>query len=220
MEDMPSTAAPRGDAATPSPSIRVRWAAPLVASCLAGLVWLTRAHLVGPRLDFLWWNLWLAWIPWVLSALVVRTKAALLRWPLGAAWLLFLPNAPYLLTDLVHLKARPPVPLWLDVLLWSSFALAGLLLGWTSLEAVARALSPRLGRLGTGAFVGAVLLLIGFGTYLGRFLRWNSWDVVTNPLGLVSASLHALTEPHALFFSGAFAGLVGAGYLLVAQPAR
>ncbi|MEW6430932.1 MAG: DUF1361 domain-containing protein [Myxococcota bacterium] len=154
------------------------------------------------------------------SALLVRTKAALLRWPLGLAWLLFLPNAPYLVTDLVHLKARPPVPLWLDVLLWSSFAVAGLVLGWTSLEAIARSLAPRLGRIGSSTFVAAVLLLIGFGTDLGRFLRWNSWDVVTNPLGLVAAALEALTEPHALFFSLAFGGLVGAGYLVVAQPAR
>lgn len=217
---MTSGVTSRGAAATVPPSVRVRWAAPLAASCLAGLVWFARAHLVGPRLDFLWWNLWLAWMPWVLSALLVRTKAALLRWPLGVAWLLFLPNAPYLVTDLVHLKARPPIPLWLDVLLWSAFALAGLVLGWTSLEAVARSLAPRLGRLGSAAFVTAVLLLTGFGTYLGRFLRWNSWDVVTNPLGLVAAALHALTEPHALFFSCAFGGLVGAGYLLVAQPAR
>lgn len=209
---------PRGALAAPAPSVRLRWAAPLVASWLAGLVWLVRAKLVGPRLDFLWWNLFLAWIPWVLSAVLVRLRGPL-AWPLGAAWLVFLPNAPYLVTDLLHFKERPPVPLWFDLLLWVSFALAGLLLGWTSLEAVARTLSARLGKVGSMAFVASVLLLTGFGIYLGRFLRLNSWDVVIDPLGVVRTALHALAEPHAVFFSGAFAVLVGAGYLLVG-PAR
>lgn len=209
---------PRGEAAATAPSVRVRWAAPLAASCLAGLVWLVRARLVGPRLDFLWWNLALAWIPWILAALLVRTRPAPLRWPLGAAWLAFLPNAPYLVTDLAHLKARPPVPLWLDVLLWASFALAGLALGWTSLEAVARHLGPKLGRVGSTLFAVGVLLLTGFGIYLGRFLRWNSWDLLVDPLGVASSAVHALGQPHAVFFSGAVAALVGAGYLLVAEP--
>ncbi|MEW5740188.1 MAG: DUF1361 domain-containing protein [Myxococcota bacterium] len=204
--------------ATEAPSVRLRWAAPLVASCLAGLIWLARARLVGPRLDFLWWNLLLAWIPWLLSAVLVRTRGAW-SWPLGAAWLVFLPNAPYLVTDLLHFKERAPVPLWFDLLLWVSFALAGLLLGWTSLEAVARSLADRLGRAGSSVFVVSVLLLTGFGTYLGRFLRLNSWDVVVDPLAVFTSALHALAKPHAVFFSAAFAALVGAGYLLVG-PAR
>ena len=214
---MPIALTNRGVVAAQSPSVRLRWTAPVLATALAGLVWSTRAYLVGPRLEFLWWNLALAWLPWLLTAAWLRAGGAW-RWLLGAAWLVFLPNAPYLVTDLVHLKGRPPVPLWLDVLLLASFALAGLSLGWTSLDAVSRALSPRLGRWGSFGFVSAVLLLTGFGIYLGRFLRLNSWDVVIDPLGVAASVVRSLTEPRALFFSFAFALLVGAGYLLVAPP--
>jgi uncharacterized membrane protein len=76
------------------------------------------------------WNLFLAWLPLAFAFLAGRDSNSRLRLFLCAGlWLLFLPNSPYLVTDLVHLRPRPPVPLWFDILLVQSFVLTGLLLG-------------------------------------------------------------------------------------------
>lgn len=209
----------RGNAPAQHPPVRVRLAAVVATSCLAGLAWSARSFVVGPRFVFLWWNLFLAWVPWLVSAWYVRSPQR--HWATTvlatSAWLIFFPNAPYLVTDLVHLKPRPPVPFWFDALLLSSFALAGCALGWTSLDLMRQRLEQARGRRWSMAAVALVVALTGFGVYLGRFLRWNSWDVVTQPLELASAVLASATEPHAVIFSAAFAGFVGAGYLLVAE---
>jgi uncharacterized membrane protein len=201
------------------PRVRVRWAAVVGLTCVSALIWLVRAQLVGPRLNFLWWNLLLAWVPWVLSAWLARPRNALVTVLLGATWFVFFPNAPYLVTDLVHLKERPPVPLHVDLMLYASFALTGLALGWTSLDVVRQRLEARWGRLAAGLLIALYVGATGFGVYLGRFLRWNSWDVVANPGALLLDARVALVDLHALSFSAAFAGLVGAGYLLVAERA-
>ena len=133
---------------------------------------LTHAHLV--------WNLFLAGIPVGFSLLAWKYKDSKLRlMACGLCWLLFLPNAPYLVTDLVHLEARPPVPFWFDVVLFQSFICLGLLLMFLSLywmqNLVAHIYSQRMGWL----FILCVIGLTGFGIYLGREQRWNSWDLFT-----------------------------------------
>jgi uncharacterized membrane protein len=133
-------------------------------------------------------------------------------------WLVFLPNAPYLVTDLVHLRPAPPVPASFDVLLFASFALAGCALAWGSLDAVHARLAPAVGRARAALAIAAVLLLTGFGVYLGRFERWNSWDLVARPRGVLADAAGALADPRALAFSAAFAAFVGAGYLLLSPP--
>ncbi len=195
---------------------RGRTAALFLVSSLALALWAARAGWAGPRLVFLLWNLFLAWIPW----LAARSFSSARSWTVFAAgsavWLLFLPNAPYLVTDLVHLRMRPPVPLWFDVLLFAAFALAGCALAWASIEAVHSRLAIGLGRLRAAAVVAVVLFLAGFGVYLGRFLRWNSWDVVAQPGALFADAATALTSPRALVFSALFGAFVGAGYLVAA----
>ena len=131
------------------------------------------------------WNLFLAWIPFVLALLVYdgfRRGAPRLGLAVGAAlWLLFFPNAPYLVTDFELLRNASAVPIWFDVVLVSAAAWAGLLLGFVSLfliHAVARRL---LGTLGAWLAVLVVLGLTSFGIYLGRIRRWNSWDLFTQP---------------------------------------
>src|SRR5215212_3141333 len=87
---------------------------------------------------FLVWNLFLAWIPLVLAAVAyARSRRGLgsLTAALLVAWLMFFPNAPYLLTDFIHL-AQGPAPLWYDALMLSAFAWTGLLLGFASLYLV------------------------------------------------------------------------------------
>jgi uncharacterized membrane protein len=189
----------------------VRTLALAALTFLAGGLWFARAAQAGPHFTFLWWNLFLAWVPWVVS--FTMRQAPKLFWPLGAVWLAFFPNAPYLLTDLVHLKPRAGVPLWFDVLLFAGFAFVGCALGWDSLSLVHRELVRRLGERLAALGVAAVVLLTGVGVFLGRFERLNSWELVTDPQQVALTASAALVEPKALVFSLAFAGFVGAGYL-------
>jgi uncharacterized membrane protein len=145
------------------------------------------------------WNLFLAWIPFGLALVIysrARAGASLrLLLPLGALWLVFFPNAPYLVTDLKHLGPGGSVPLLYDVLLLSTTAWAGLLLGLTSLfliHAVARRL---VGAVNAWALVVGVLALSSFGIYLGRVQRWNSWDVLAHPYPLADQITSGLLDP-------------------------
>jgi uncharacterized membrane protein len=197
---------------------RGRAAAVLGVSMLALAMWAARAAWARPELGFLPWNLFLAWIPWFAALGFAASRAPAALAASGAVWLLFLPNAPYLVTDLVHLRPRSGVPHWFDVLLFGAFALAGCVLGWASLEVVHRRVARALGPLGAAGVVAIVLFLTGFGVYLGRFLRWNSWDVVTRPVALAAEAAAALATPRALVFSVLFGLFVGVGYLVFSPP--
>jgi uncharacterized membrane protein len=147
----------------------------------------------SPHLFGLWWNLFLALIPLLCSS-TLPTRGASTRvlkpsqlLMLGV-WLLFLPNAPYILTDLIHLDANtsPKIPQWFDLALLLSFAGAGLFFCYLSLLDVQTFLSKKFGALFGWSVAAISLMLCGFGIYLGRFLRWNSWDFFTNPHALLS----------------------------------
>jgi uncharacterized membrane protein len=174
------------------------------------------------------WNLFLAWIPFVLSLVIyVRAKAgASLRLlvPLGVLWLVFFPNAPYLVTDLKHLAPGGGVPLLYDVLLLSTTAWTGLLLGLTSLfliHAVARRL---FGAVNAWALVVGVLALSSFGIYLGRVQGWNSWDVVVHPYPLAdqiaSGLLDPLSYPRPIGLTALFTSFLLASYIVLYSFAR
>jgi uncharacterized membrane protein len=139
---------------------------------------------------FLAWNLFLAWIPLLAAAAVydMHRRGARIRrlLPLGFLWLLFLPNAPYLLTDLIHLGSRSDAPLWVDLVLFSAFAWTGTLLGFLSLYLMQVVVGRLVGSVGTWAFVGASLLATAFGINLGPSLRWKIWALITNPGPLLS----------------------------------
>ncbi|MBX0290177.1 DUF1361 domain-containing protein [Hymenobacter sp. HSC-4F20] len=146
---------------------------------------------------FLLWNLFLALIPFGLSTMLGlsagRLKARVLL-PVGVVWLLFFPNAPYILTDLFHLEPRPDAPYWYDLALILSCAWNGLMLAYASLTDMQVLVTRRLGWWAGWVFATVALLLSSFGVYLGRYLRFNSWDVLTNPLALfydiISRVLH------------------------------
>ncbi len=157
----------------------------LAASAFCVLLVVYRRHHTGdPFYDFLVWNLVLAWVPLAL-ALAAYATARRGGGPgvvvLGVLWLLFFPNAPYLLTDFVHLHESPTTPLWYDALMLAACAWIGLALGFASLYVMQtiweRAAGPVVSWLGV---VGA-LALASFGVYLGRFLRFNSWDALVHP---------------------------------------
>lgn len=144
---------------------------------------------------FLIWNLFLAVIPAVAAAMLGRARTKFGQGACAALWLLFLPNAPYLVTDFVHLRPRPQMPLWYDIALLVSCAATGLLLGYVSVADVQRVVAKRFGTLASWCCAAAGLMLSGFAIYLGRFLRWNSWDVLTDPQGLLAHILLRLAHP-------------------------
>jgi uncharacterized membrane protein len=148
---------------------------------------------------FLAWNLVLAAVPAVAGWLFARaaerrnTRFVQLLW--FAIWLAFLPNAPYVVTDFLHLAPSAPIPMWYDVALLASCTGTGLMLGYVSLADVQAVISQKFSsRLGW-LLATAALLLSGFGIYLGRFLRWNSWDTLANPLQLFADIAKQLLDP-------------------------
>ena len=134
----------------------------------------------------LMWNLFLAWVPYVFSFLAATFHRLLPKqwWliPLTALpWLAFFPNAPYMVTDFYHLAERPPVPFWYDIGLITIFAFAGFFLAIASLRTMHQLVEASLGKLTGWLFAILVLSLAGLGVYLGRFGRYNSWDLLIQP---------------------------------------
>lgn len=178
---------------------------------------------------FLLWNLFLAWVPLPLALAAYLghrrglTVAAIS--PLLAAWLAFFPNAPYVVTDLIHfghLNASLPRPLDLAVLVTA--AAAGMLVGFASLYLVQRIVAERAGCRWGRAFVAGTLVLSSFGVYVGRVLRWNSWDAVTRPRPLLADIATRVANPlaHPLAWGGtlAFALFLFAAYGTALAAAR
>jgi uncharacterized membrane protein len=132
---------------------------------------------------FLIWNLFLAWMPMVFALLAREHQKAGASpgWrflAFGAAWLLFFPNAPYIFTDIVHLS-RFYSRFWVDLVLILISACTGMVIGFVSLYLMQSSVRHMAGELMSWLFIAAVAMLSGFGICLGRFLRLNSWDVVS-----------------------------------------
>lgn len=144
------------------------------------------------------WNLFLAFIPWLLSSIIILGKLQtnkILLTLLMMTWILFFPNSPYILTDLFHLGLNANAPIWFDLLLILSFAMTGLLFGFISLMDIEKILRGFLSK-GKVIFLTIVFLFLsGFGVYIGRYLRWNSWDVISSPVSLFSDIIHRFANP-------------------------
>jgi uncharacterized membrane protein len=147
------------------------------------------------------WNLFLAWIPAGLALVAYnlyrkgsRLGAAIVL-PIFPVWLLFFPNAPYLLTDIVHLTARPEMYYWFDQILYLAFAFTGCYLGMISLLLMQSVVRRLLGRWLSWIFAFAALVLSAFGIYLGRFTRVNSWELLTAPKPIFKEILDWFTHP-------------------------
>lgn len=177
---------------------------------------------------FLVWNIFLALIPYLISTLMIlyheKFKSA---WWIAvpfAAWLCFFPNAPYILTDLFHLKNRADVPFWYDLALILFFAWNGLMLGYASLLDIQAIITARFNVwLGWAVAIGS-LILGGFGIYLGRYLRWNSWDVISSPENLLkdiaTRVINPMAHPQTYGVTILFSVFLVLGYLLLTQFAR
>ena len=182
----------------------------------------------GVGYPFLAWNLFLAGLPFAFALLasLLHESAAPRRMRtvsvagLLVLWLLFFPNAPYMVSDLAHLHRRPPgAPFWFDAILFGAFLATGVAAGLASLLLVHGMVVRRLGRLAGWAAIGAASLLAGFGIYLGRFERFNSWDALTRPLQVLAAAFDPVRSPlaHVRTFAVTllYGGFILLGYLAV-----
>ena len=176
------------------------------------------------RYSFLVWNLFLAWLPLMFAILAEDNfeEGKRPRWRffgMSAAWLLFFPNAPYIFTDLVHLTNRFFAHFWVDLAIVLSCAFTGLILGFVSLYLMQSIVTRMLGRVAGWAFVAVAAGLCSFGIYLGRFLRFNSWDVIVKPGKLASSISSVATgdtaQSHHLAFLALFATFLFIAYVML-----
>ena len=190
-----------------------------VALVLARIVWtgdLIYASFV--------WNLFLAWLPLVFALLAgdefrTRTSRNWRFFGFAAAWLLFFPNAPYILTDLIHLTTYFYRHFWVDLVLILLCGLTGLVLGFVSLFLMQGVVRRLFGGTASWLFIGAVAALSSFGIYLGRFLRFNSWDIFWKPLalyhGIGTWAAHPLAHSNSSVFPLLFAAFLFIAYLML-----
>ncbi len=160
-----------------------------------------RFHFSGTSMyRFLVWNLFLAWLPYWCSVMAAYWKQNLKRrrwlvWFAGAGWLILLPNAPYIMTDVIHVINNPTRQWWYDVGMVLSFALTGCFLGVVSLQIMHNLVRRRVGEIAGWVFVMICAGLSGFGVYLGRFERLNSWDVLLRPQRVLSEVGMRMIDP-------------------------
>ena len=148
-------------------------------------------------LMFMVWNLFLAFIPFAITAYLNFRLTPLTNWKLilcTGIWILFLPNAPYMITDLIHLFGYKSI-FWLDSILILTFAINGLIFYFISVRDMKKFLKQYTAAFWRRTFFTCLPLLIAFGVYIGRFQRWNSWDIITNPGGLLVDMSGLLLNP-------------------------
>lgn len=212
-------------------SSRARLGLALLASSLVGVGFWAIGAINNNSLEYgyLIWNLALAWIPLGLAVWLERSlrTGRWSSWPLlllTGLWLGFLPNSFYVLSDFVHLTEIPRVDIVFDVLMFGSFALNGLMLGYISLFIVHNELRKRLSARISGLVVSAVLLMGSFAIYIGRDLRWNTWDVLVNPASLLfdvsDRLLNASAHPQVFTTTLGFFALLSVAYAVICSAAQ
>jgi uncharacterized membrane protein len=175
-----------------------RW---FVASILFSIVLMVARIVVSGNLifTFLLWNLFLAFVPYAVSNWLSRnTKVVqnrLMFCAVFVVWLLFIPNSFYIITDLFHLGRFVDMHLWFDLTMILSFAWNGILLGVLSVRQMEKIMEAFLSKRTKMLFIYVVMFLNALGVYIGRYLRFNSWDVVTDPSLIIKEVLNLVMHP-------------------------
>ena len=184
-------------------STRARLGLALAASSLASVLLFGATAFRNHSLtfDYLIYNLFLAWIPLFLTVWLQRMLRSKLwsSWPpfvLTLFWLGFLPNSFYMVSDYIHLQDVPRVDPLLDIVMFSSFIFNAFILGLVSLYVVHGELRKRVSLKASWWMVAATILLTSFAIYIGRDLRWNTWDVLLNPASILFDVSDRLLAPH------------------------
>ena len=173
----------------------------LIISCgFSCLLLAARIFITGyPTYIFLPWNLFLAFLPYAITEWIWAhprmAKNKVMLSGFMTLWILFIPNSFYILTDLFHLDNFHSAPKWFDLLMIFSFAWNGLLLGLMSVRKTELILEVISGRGFSLFIVFMVMWLNAFGIYIGRYLRFNSWDIITQPFSLFNEMFEVLLHP-------------------------
>lgn len=174
------------------------------------------------RYQFLIWNLFLAWLPLVFALLASHSfhTGSPKTWRFAGfaiAWLLFFPNSPYIFTDLIHLTSGLRSYFWVDLIVILSCAFTGLFAGFLSLFLMQGLVQRKAGVAAGWVFIAGVASLSGFGVYIGRFLRFNTWDVIYRPLALFQDVGKWIADPpgHSVTFPVMFAMFLFICYLML-----
>lgn len=170
----------------------------ILTAIALGFVFIRVWHRRSPGFVFLIWNIFLAWVPFYLSIILTQYefKNKGLKFITAFIWLMFYPNAPYIITDFIHLSAynfyisetyafNNSYRIWYDFFLISIFVITGLILAYASLRLVHNYIKQSYGSFLGWIFISIVSILSGYAIYLGRFIRVNSWEIVTNPIQLI-----------------------------------
>jgi len=168
-----------------------------VSTVLLAAEWLMYGQLLH---QYLVWNLFLAWLPFLLAIWLVKVLRRKLwsSWEallITVAWLAFLPNSFYMVSDFIHLNELGNDQVLFGAVMFTSFVFTGLCLGASSLYLVHTEMLKRVSRHTATMMVGVLLLIASGAIYMGRDLRWNSWDVILNPFGLLFDVSYRLVHP-------------------------
>ncbi len=150
-------------------------------------------------------NLFLAWIPYLLVLRIVKLDTKNNRFQIGCLfflWFIFFPNAPYMLTDIFHLHEFNSVPMWYDLIMLLSFAYTGMMLTFFAFRKLHRKLLVNKSKWVNAAVIFIAFFSCGIGIYLGRYERWNSWEIITNPSTLTQEFLQLLNDNNAMLQMG------------------
>lgn len=188
----------------------------LLCALCAGILGFRFFYTESRGYAFMAWNLFLAILPWLFlraADFMDRGRSWWATWGFLGAGFFFLPNAPYMVTDLFHLRWGGRMPIWYDTLLIFTFAIAGLVLFYFSLDKMEAIVRRKLKGRWHQVIIPAVIFLCAFGVYLGRYLRFNSWDLLDEPFHLFGEIADRVVDP--LAHPRTWGVTVGYGLLLL-----
>lgn len=206
-------------------SARNQFILALLFSSLVGTALFTFSALRSHSLDYgyLLWNLFLAWIPIVISTRLVHVLHRKLwsSWEAlftSIAWLIFLPNSFYMISDFIHLSSAANNNVLYYAVTFTSIIYSAVVIGFLSLYMVHIELKKRLADLDATLWIAAILLSCSLAIYIGRDLRWNSWSILTNPGGVIfdisNRLMHVSSYSQIISTAGVFFVLLGSMYML------
>jgi len=206
-------------------SPRERVVASLAGLTLVSIVLFCAGAIANHSLKFAYLiaNLFLAWVPLLLTILLIKSLRKYVwssYWPLliTLLWLIMLPNSFYMISDYVHVHDVGRHNLLYDIVMFTSFIFTAVLLGFSSLYMTHAELRKRMKLRSSFILVGIIIFLCSFGIYLGRDLRWNSWDVFFNPAGILfdvsDHIIHPLNNGELLTTTLSFFVLIGSLYIV------
>jgi uncharacterized membrane protein len=177
---------------------------------------------------FLIWNIFLGALPYFITRTIAKNPGLIssrIKFLLVfLLWLFWVPNSFYIITDLFHLGSTPTMPRWYDLALILSCAWNGLLLGVLSVRQMEKIFTAYAPKISGWWFIAPVMFLNAWGVYIGRFLRFNTWDILSNPFGLMAEILQMLVHPvenkYAWSMVLCYAALMGVMYVTMKQLSR